>query len=49
MNLFWQKILGRLMPTAQYEKQEVDFLTISEKIKSLRYSQAVDEYKKLLL
>lgn len=49
MNLFWKRILGRLTPTAKYEKQEVDFLTISEKIKSLRYSQALDEYKKILL
>jgi beta-glucanase (GH16 family) len=49
MNLFWKKIFGRLMPTANYEKQEVDFLTASEKNKTLRYSSALAEYKKLFL
>lgn len=49
MNLFWKKFFGILMPTNQYESKEVDFLTVSEKIKSLRYSQALDEYKRILL
>ncbi|MDD2284126.1 MAG: glycoside hydrolase family 16 protein [Paludibacter sp.] len=49
MNLFWKKFFGRLMPTDKYEKQEVDFLTISEKLKSLKYSQALAEYKQLYL
>jgi len=49
MNLFWKKIFGRLMPTAKYEKLEVDFLTISEKLKSLRYSQSLPEFKKKYL
>jgi beta-glucanase (GH16 family) len=49
MNLYWKKFFGRLTPTANYEKQEVDFLTSSEKNKSLKYSQALSEYKKLHL
>ena len=49
MNLFWKKIFGILMPTAQYESKEVDFLTISEKLKSLRYSQSLAEFKRLHL
>lgn len=49
MNLFWKKFFGRLTPTAKYEKQEVDFLTISEKIKSLQYSRSIQEYKDLIL
>ena len=46
MNLFWKRFFGRLVPTAKYEKQEVDFLTASEKNKTLKYSSAVAEYKK---
>ena len=46
MNLFWKKIFGRLMPTEKHEKQEVDFLTISEKLKSLRYSPLLAEFKR---
>ena len=49
MNLFWKKFFGILTPTAKYEKQEVDFLIASEKNKTLRYSSAVAEYKKLYL
>lgn len=49
MNLFWKRFFGRLMPTEKYEKQEVDFLTASERNKTLRYSAAVAEYKKSYL
>lgn len=47
MNLIWKKFFGRLTPTAKYEKLELDFLASSEKNKSLRYSTALAEYKKL--
>jgi hypothetical protein len=49
MNLFWKRKLGLLKPTGRYEKLEIDFLTSSEKLKTLQFSAALSEYKKLLL
>lgn len=48
MNLFWKRQLGLLKPTARYEKLEIDFLTSSEKLKTLQFSAALSAYKKLL-